>query len=331
MRETPPEAELFLFKYLQTWNGVHHLESVTTLISLLAPQSFSSLHVNVLQPIFRIFAGSVPEKMARLAMCLCELLQNWTVVDWEAHYEGRGSVGVFRGVRGDVDYMHVVHELVSFIDNILLSALVQEDDHPMLLHAALFLYEDVVEFNTQRALPFLVPPSPAMAYRILLSSQAFAITAFCQILARYRSAYQTLQESMAALHESAGEAFQQSAVFHAGIEKVKDYNQIITDYCNALWLNRALPDSADAKLCDAETARLLRESKAAKELRPALGITHSAAFARIFLRFREGEGKAKEGGVWAQKSRYLSYLSEDLGDHGVKTFLNMFIPASVEE
>ena len=334
MQETPPEAEVFLFKYLQTWNGVHHLESVTTLISLLAPRSFADLHMNVLQPISLVFCTSVPEKMARLAICLCELVKHWTVLDWESHYEGRDIVGVFSSISGDVDYLSVVQELVHFIDRMLLTALVQEDDHPMLLHAALYLYEDVVDFNTKRALPFLVPPSSAMAYRLLLSAQSFAISAICRVLAQYRSAYHTLQQSMVTL---AGKGFQRSAIFQSGIDKVADYNQIVSDFCNALWLNRTLPVASTPQgsvgFCDERTAQRLANDRNVKTMRPALSITKSVAFAGMFLSFRETlqSQSSNEFRGSGEKAKYLQYLSRELSDAGLQQFLNTFIPASVAE
>lgn len=60
MQELPPNCEVFLFQYLQTWNGFSHLDTILDLIEKIKPLLFKSLYENILKPLSAIFFSSSP-------------------------------------------------------------------------------------------------------------------------------------------------------------------------------------------------------------------------------------------------------------------------------
>ena len=63
-----------------------------------------------------------------------------------------------------------------------MTLLIATSDHLLIQMAALELFDLVCTLNTSHSLPFVVPPSPGLTYRLLLSSNAMVVSRISGIL-----------------------------------------------------------------------------------------------------------------------------------------------------
>lgn len=324
LQETAPHAETFLFKYLSTWNGVHHFEGVLSLISRLHPRSYKELYAMVFQPIYRIYFVTSAPKKCRIIEAFAALLENWALIDWERHLQGMDSGKVFSRVSAEIDHFQVIYKLVNYVDSLLLQGLILESNHPLIQLSACQFYERVVSLCSKHSLPFVIPPSTRLTHRILLSTNAFAIDCMCEILYKLRDSYEKLRINM---ESSIGRAMKRSRspIYRAAINQVSTYNSVVTDYCNSLWLSKILHRRDRSRLIDNEVNKTLDNVSNVDLINKALSLTNSLAFIGFCIRCRDNiQGRSN---IPSEKD-YLQFLSSTSDLNGVMKFLNMFLPAT---
>jgi len=320
MQQTIPELEHFVLRYLETWNGVHHLENLLRLVARLQPRSTEDMQREILEPLDRLFrVGDVHFKV-KIANCLCELVRNWAEIDWESHSDSKSTAfGEHRFVplpRG-VDFYIAMFELVGFVDHLLLIALITEKDHPLLQVQVNSFYVMVSGFHTERKLPFVAPPSPGLVYRMLLSDTLIGPSLMAEVLVSFKASVQSLHEKR--------NAFQQTnpnqAANAAG--KIRLFNSYWLDYCCMLWLDNPMPEGdASLLLKDARRTGLLEEvserGMSRNEFAKVFSITDSLPFA--------GVAASSESDLTSEKGK-CEFLEELKRKHctGLVRFLKSFV------
>jgi len=209
-------------------------------------------------------------------------------------------------------------------------ALIQENDHPLLQVCATALYHTVANLNTKHQVPFVLPPSPTLVYRMLMSPTAIGVSSMCGILSEYKQSFQSLKNIV---NEHGDE--HPSALYRSGLEKISVYNSYILDFCNALWKNNPVrpeeqeKNSVKSLLCRHahETGLFTWFEKAdISYVQKAFNLTDSIAFVCFFNDFMEENGFQETDSVSAEKKfGYLAFLSKERGCKGIVDFLATFI------
>jgi len=313
MQQTLPELEYFIFRFLSTWDGVHHVDHILRLIARLQPRSFKSLYTQVLQPLYRLFQGGPIQLKLSIVRCLRRLLGNWAEIDWDSHLENplgfefnrsdekdatfdkrERQVKRFVPILGGVDYYKVIFELIGFVDQTLLCGLIVEEDHPLLQLAAGDFYSLVAVLHTKHKLPFVAPPSPGLTYRMLLSSTAVGPSTMASVMKLLLNGFRDLKTKIENQFQE-GLDVAPRTTFSNGLDKIEMYNSFIWDYCNALWRDQPIPQpstehrTTSLLFKHAEEVGLLDELRGLSpgDTSRAFNLTHSSAFIGLASDFVE--------------------------------------------
>lgn len=318
MQQTLPEFENFVIRYLETWNGVHHTLPLLRLIARLQPRSYEDLRRDILMPLHRVFQTADIEAKAHILNCLHELIRNWAEIDWESHMdrarEQDDSTSTTNGSKqlqhrfvplpGGVNYFKVLFELIGFLDQLLVMGLVLEDDHAYIQVIAADVFSTMARLHSDHGLPFIVPPSPGIVYRMLLSPSCVGVSAMGQVLVDFLQGFSRLREDIQAKYgnEAAGARHASKQGFNNGTNKIDLFNAYIWDYCQVLWFNTPLPKQSEDE-ADAVSSLLFRNAQERGLLNAftrvgmsrgdvgyALGMTSGAAFSGLAADLAERTG-----------------------------------------
>ena len=315
----PPEAEHFLLRHvLPAWDG--SLDEVGQylcydLIPALSPRkNFSSLRSQVLQHLETLFVhGDCPLQYAIVAGALANLVARWGT--WsEPSLFGGASVD-------ETARLRVLRELTQWTDDLLLRGFAVSGSSELLRLAAVDFFLSVFAVTEENQF-FLAAPSPAIVFRLLLSTSALSVDRACHLLVKYKG---TLRQRRQNQSDETGQAT-------TGLDRVKLFNCYLWDYCSVLW--RCSPPPSPDKGND-ESARNL--SILYTDLRPetqsrlyqrrdrvssALSITHGAIFAAYAAEFLRRCNSSDSNPLRGKrKVEYLDYLRNECGLEGVHEFL----------
>lgn len=198
----------------------------------------------------------------------------------------------------------------------------------MIEHAVLSALEMMASLPTMYELPFIVPPSKEIAYRLLCSVNAMPLSRFCAVLLRFSDAFMgSAVESSVPLGFPSG----------FGVDETAQFNGLINDICGALWNRRIFERYSTTASIPTELGpgRLqhIGLHPTAAPWSELLSITHGVAFVRLawdFLRERSAAGAvpmshpdqiARDPDV---RREYLDYLQLH-GLTGLRSFMLRFI------
>jgi hypothetical protein len=212
----PPEAEAFLLEEIVPfWDGSGDTIGVTLcheLLSLLTPMStFRELQHRVLRHLSKLYVcGSPRIKFAIVSGALSSLVRRWGRLDWQTasiswrpkkkRKEKEGVVPITTHPPSILEFKHmkqrVMHELVQWVDHLVLMGLIAEESsspggHELVRLSALDFCEAASEISQH--CDFVAPPSPALIYRLLLSNTALCVDRVCHVLLKYKSAFETIK------------------------------------------------------------------------------------------------------------------------------------------
>jgi hypothetical protein len=350
----PPEAENFILdEILPSWDGGDKAGLIicNDLVPVLAPMSFRDIKRRVLVHLGKLYVcGSPRIKFAVVSGALASLVRRWGRLEWSPPaIKGRGTGPA---TTNDLEYkQRSLQELIQWIDNLLLGGLISEGSsdgsgHELVRLSALDFYNAVCDICDQCSL--VASPSPALIYRLFLSSTAVCVDRACALLLRYKSVF----EKMKALTD------RERGKEIPGLEKVAIFNCFIWDACSVLWRCSPLPPLDEGQANDMarmnsilftdipkETLLALHYLPSDFNVAAALSITHGAVFAGHASDFltnyyrRKRERGASTDDIPAAlspdlltgsvKVKYLDSLRDE-GYTGLHAFLTTFVGSLAE-
>ena len=349
----PPEAENFILdEILPSWDGNDKAGLIicNDLVPILAPMGFRDLRRRVLRHLGKLYVcGSPRIKFAVVSGALASLVRRWGRLEWTAQpAKGRGATS---GANVLEYKQRSLQELIQWVDNLLLGGLIAEggsdgSGHELVRLSALDFYASVCDICDQCS--FVASPSPALIYRLFLSSTALCVDRVCALLLSYKGIF----ERMKALSD--GEQGREII----GLEKVAIFNCFIWDACSVLWRCSPLPSLDEGQATDMarmnsilftdipqETLLALHHLPSDFNVAAALSITHGAVFSGYASDFlnaysqkkRERSARADDRPevmspdllTGSTKVKYLDYLRDE-GFAGLHSFLITFVGSLAE-
>ena len=192
-----PETESFLLvEILPHWDGSDHMGTFicNDLLPMLTPCSFPQLQSKVLRYLEPLLSyGSPRVQHAVISGALNGLLQRWGRLDWHEYLpKTANSRESIQEVDANDLKARASRELIKWADNMFLKAFLCSNEHELLGLSVVEFFETVASLSMSG--PFLVSPSPAVVYRVLLSTSALSVDRVCSLLICFKAAFQKLKE-----------------------------------------------------------------------------------------------------------------------------------------
>ncbi|OBZ85717.1 Centromere protein I [Choanephora cucurbitarum] len=313
-----PAVEVFLFRYLKTWNGYEFVDEILELITYLKPTSFRELYQYVLKPLSRLYITSDVKWKARLILCYSDWLRNWAALDWKQHVHNRNEATTdvdrlttfFGHLSFNVDYFQTIQRFVEHVDKLCIAGLLAEEDHVLLQHAGLTFFELVASISRQDDIPDIIIPAATFVHRNFFSTTAMAVSRMCGIIHQYKVAFEEND------HKSVNWSSKHTQ------EYLDHFNTYMMDICNSLWRNLGLCKSKEQAQAFSFTEKNIEqflELCQDKQVDPklVLSITHSGALLSLSKRFMEIIEEDEKVNVHHDKPITANYLKELEQEGGV--------------
>ncbi|KAI8356664.1 Mis6-domain-containing protein [Blakeslea trispora] len=315
-----PAVQVFLFRYMKTWNGHDFQDEILELITYLKPTSFRELYQHVLKPLSRLYTVSDVKWKARLLLCYTNWLKNWAALDWKQHVDRCHEATLddsvdrlttfFGHLSFDVDYFQTIQRFVVHVDKLCIAGLLAEEDHVLLQHAGLSFFELVASISRQDDIPDIIIPAATFVHRNFFSTTAMAVSRMCGIIHQYKVAFEEND------HKAVDWKSKHTQ------EYLEHFNTFMMDMCNSLWRNLGLcktKEQTQAFSFSEKHIEQILELCQEKQVDPqrVLSITHSGGFVSLSKRFMEMIEKDEKVNKHHNKPITTYYLQELAQEGGV--------------
>jgi len=359
----PSEAENFILdEILPSWDGSGKIGRIicNDLIPSLKPTSFRDIKKRVLRYLCKLYlCGSPRIKFAIVSGALASLVRRWGRLEWAVQSNKKPSITTTTATTSNVECkQRTLRELIQWTDNLLLGGLIAEassdgSGHELVRLSALDFYDAVCDICDQ--CNFVASPTPALIYRLLLSSTALCVDRVCALLLRYKDVFERIKAKSRAPIDAQGIGHDVATNKEIwGLERVALFNCFIWDFCSILWrcspipsLNEGQGDSARMNSIlftdiPRETLLALHHLPSDFKVASALSLTHGAVFSGFASDFLDKYyKKRRERGddcptslsadllTGSVKVKYLDYLKEEGFVH-LHGFLITFVGSLAE-
>lgn len=170
---------------------------------------------------------------------------------------------MFSSLSPDIDYMETFHAFIHHVERLSVAALEVENDHVVVQHGVLSLYDLMSTLTATYRLPLaIVIPDSAIVYRTFLSDSAMAMTRMCGIVYQYKKAFEVFEQELQNQYDDLVQAMIEAKIADGETVDEEDlpqpppivvkgynreyvvlFNSFVMDICNFLWRNRAFNKS----------------------------------------------------------------------------------------
>ncbi|KAM4585930.1 centromere protein I [Fundulus diaphanus] len=314
LQEGFPSSTVFLYKFLNVWNGSLLCPQILGLLSDISVIPSSQIRTLLLEPLMQLFFTSSLFFKCGLIECLNNMLVKW--LTWHSVYtleddpdislDGHTSVNItLSGFRDSV------MELVQFVGQLASVGLQLEGCHSLLLGFILDFYETVCDTFLKFGLHLIIMPPPGVFYPAFFATDPVCVDRLAYIMCRYKANLMS-----AKIQEKVTEK-----AFHISRQTFRQFNQYLIFMVNCLW---------NSSMYSPETDLLLSEELLAKSNVPQywtyFDFIHHPAFMSYAVDFHQmcwpgrknmDLNSIKQSKPW---SWYLKYLVTQ-GFDGLKDFI----------
>ncbi|XP_035983364.1 centromere protein I [Fundulus heteroclitus] len=314
LQEGFPSSTVFLYKFLNVWNGSLLCPQILGLLSDISVIPSSQIRTLLLEPLMQLFFTSSLFFKCGLIECLNTMLVKW--LTWHSVYtldddpdislDGHTSVNItLSGFRDSV------MELVQFVGQLASVGLQLEGCHSLLLSFILDFYETVCDTFLKFGLHLIIMPPPGVFYPAFFATDPVSVDRLAYIMCRYKANLMS-----AKIQEKVTEK-----AFHISRQTFRQFNQYLIFMVNCLW---------NSSMYSPETELLLSEELLAKSNVPQywtyFDFIHHPAFMSYAVDFHQmcwpdrknmDLNSIKQSKPW---SWYLQYLVTQ-GFDGLKDFI----------
>ncbi|ORX55774.1 Mis6-domain-containing protein [Hesseltinella vesiculosa] len=276
-----PMMQMFLQRFMPTWNGLDVTNEIFELLTYTKPGHFYEIYEHYLQPLGRLYCVNDARWKAQLILALRDMLATWSKIDWRSHSDLREEARVkskhrwtdrqnwqFHGLEMNVDYFSTIQKFIYYVDRLSVQGLVLEEDNPVLFHASLSFFELVSNLTSVYDVPIIIVPSASFVYRCFFSDSAMAVSRLCGSLDLYKQAFENNDRSTDDWFDRSSELF------------LDLFNSYIMDTCTYLWRNEAFLRTTSFSLSKETIEKLVQSySEKGQAFNCMFSLTHSSVFA----------------------------------------------------
>uniref|UniRef100_A0A674NUR3 Centromere protein I n=2 Tax=Takifugu rubripes TaxID=31033 RepID=A0A674NUR3_TAKRU len=242
LQEGFSSSEVFLYKFLNIWDGSFLRPQILGLLSNIPVVPSSQIGQLLFQPLMQLFFTSSIFFKCGLIDCLNNMLLRW--LTWHSVYALEDDLDISLNSHTSVNmtlsgFKDSVIELIHFVGRLASVGLQLEGCHTLLLSFVLDFYETVCDTFLKYGLPLVVMPPAGVFYPALLATDPVSVDRLAYIMYRYKVNL-TSAKSQGTVAEQA---------FHISRQTFREFNHYIIIMVNCLWNSRMFQTSnLDMKL-----------------------------------------------------------------------------------
>ncbi|XP_071084861.1 centromere protein I-like [Haliotis cracherodii] len=242
LQEGIPVVDMFLQRFLLTWNGSDYRQHILRLISRCRIYPYGVLNDYILEPLRKLYFSSTVYFKCQVILTLVEMIKNYTAFEWPRYkdlMENESSVkgptsscmSIFQEHGGKFRPLQTLQDLIYFTDSLATLGLQLEEDNTLLANCVLDYVQLLSSLCQTYGVPFVALSPPSLLGRFLVDDSVLSVTRLCSIMCNYKGAFEALKS-----RQTPADLDQ---IDRDGTEDIQSFNRLLLDICNGLWRNRA--------------------------------------------------------------------------------------------
>uniref|UniRef100_A0A8C9VNQ6 Centromere protein I n=1 Tax=Scleropages formosus TaxID=113540 RepID=A0A8C9VNQ6_SCLFO len=221
-------TELFLYKFLNIWDGSLLRPEILGLLSNIPVVPCSRIKTLLFEPLMQLFFTSSLFFKCSVIECLTNMLLKW--LTWHSVYAFEDELDISVTSQTPMNMtlsglMDSVVELVHFVGRISTIGLQLEGYHSLLLSFTLDFYMMVSDMYLKYDLPLVLMPPAGVFYPALFATDPVNLDKLCHIMYRYRTNLMSAKNQEQKMKIS-------RKTYH-------EFNQYVVSMVSCLWNSRA--------------------------------------------------------------------------------------------
>uniref|UniRef100_A0A3B4G0J1 Centromere protein I n=1 Tax=Pundamilia nyererei TaxID=303518 RepID=A0A3B4G0J1_9CICH len=317
LQEGFSSSEVFLYKFLNVWDGSLLRPQILGLLSNIPVVPSSQIRRLLFEPLMQLFFTSSLFFKCGLMECLNNMLLKW--LTWHSIYALEDDLDISLNSHTSINmtlsgFKDSVMELIHFVGRLASVGLQLEGCHCLLLSFVLDFYETVCDTFLKYGLPLIVMPPAGVFYPALFATDPVSVDRLAYIMHRW-----VLSTSMGSCHKLI--LMHTLQAFHISRQTFREFNHYVVVMVNCLWNSRMFHPGMGVQLGE----ELLLKSNV-PQYGSSFDLVHHPAFMSYAVNFHQKcwPGKKdmdlnsiKHSKPW---SWYLEYLFTQ-GYDGLKHFV----------
>ncbi|XP_068182101.1 centromere protein I isoform X2 [Antennarius striatus] len=313
LQEGFSSSEVFLYKFLNVWDGALLRPQILNLLSNIPVIPSSQIGRLLFEPLMQLFFTSSMFFKCGLMECLTNMLLKW--LTWHSVYALEDDLDISLSSHTSINmtlsgFKDSVMELIHFVGRLASVGIQLESSHSLLLSFTLDFYETVCDTFLKYGLPLMVMPPPGVFYPALFATDPVSVDRLAYIMHRYK-----VNLTSAKNQEKLAEAF------HISRQTFREFNHYIVVMVNCLWNSKMFQTGVGVQLAE----ELLLKSNV-PQAQTRFSLIHHPAFMSYAVDFHQkcwpgrkdmDLNSIKDSKPW---SWYLEYLFNQ-GFDGLKQFV----------
>uniref|UniRef100_A0A669BC78 Centromere protein I n=1 Tax=Oreochromis niloticus TaxID=8128 RepID=A0A669BC78_ORENI len=311
LQEGFSSSEVFLYKFLNVWDGSLLRPQILGLLSNIPVVPSSQIRRLLFEPLMQLFFTSSLFFKCGLMECLNNMLLKW--LTWHSIYALEDDLDISLNSHTNMTlsgFKDSVMELIHFVGRLASVGLQLEGCHCLLLSFVLDFYETVCDTFLKYGLPLIVMPPAGVFYPALFATDPVSVDRLAYIMHRWVLMNLTSAKSQEKVTEQ---------VFHISRQTFREFNHYVVVMVNCLWNSRMFHPGMGVQLGE----ELLLKSNVS-QYGSSFDLVHHPAFMSYAVNFHQ---KVSHSKPW---SWYLEYLFTQ-GYDGLKHFVQSNISWQLKE
>ncbi|KAL4631617.1 centromere protein I [Arapaima gigas] len=234
-------TELFLYKFLNIWDGSLLRPEILGLLSDIPVVPCSRIKHLLFEPLMQLFFTSSLFFKCSVIECLTNMLLKW--LTWHSVYAFEDDLDISLTSQTPVNMtlsglMDSVVELVQFVGRISAIGLQLEGYHSLLLSFTMDFYVTVSDMYLKYDLPLVLLPPPGVFYPALFATDPVNVDKLCHIMYRYRK---NLMSAKSQERET-------KKPIEVSRKTYREFNQYLVSMVSCLWNSRAFQPGTGVEL-----------------------------------------------------------------------------------
>lgn len=232
-KKLPEAAEEFLYEYMSVWDGIAHSKIMQSLIAVLPMRTLQITKNQILSPFRRLSESRYASRHVYIYETLAMLVRNWRLQELLQDLEnqrrnvdskGESTQQQINNITRFSDHCQILREICTFVDYYGLFSVEQFHDNIKVSLSVIAFFKEVALYPVHEYFPVVLTMGLELLYYLLMTKSGVVLSHCCDLVLDWKP-----------LHMS---DFRDQS-----LNKSTEFQMIVLDFCNGIWLNKAFEKS----------------------------------------------------------------------------------------